>query len=207
VQAVGELDQHDAHIARHGEQHLAEVLGLRVLGRLEFDAVELGDAVHQLRHRLAEGVGDLVLGDRRVLGYVVQQRRHQRLAIQMPVGQDLGHRKGVRDVRVAGLARLAGVRGLGKAVRLGEAGDVRRLQVAEARGAEEVGGCRHGARLPDPSGVTTPDYKVGVEEAALRLSTSVPILPVAISRSAITVDLSRLGSTSGEAPAPSWRAR
>src|SRR5207253_8180761 len=37
--------------------------------------------------------------------------------------------------------------------------------------------------------------------------TSVPILPMAISRSAITVDLSRFGSTSGEAPAPSWRAR
>ena len=139
VQAVGELDQHDAHVARHGEQHLAEVLGLRVLGRLELDAVELGDAVDQLRHRLAEGVGDLVLGDRGVLGHVVQQRGHQRLAVEVPVGQDLGHREGVRDVRVAGLARLAGVRGLGEAVRLGEARDVLRLQVAEAGGLQEGG--------------------------------------------------------------------
>jgi len=56
VKPVGELDQDDAHVARHGEQHLAEVLGLRVLGALELDAVELGDAVDQLGDRLAEGV-------------------------------------------------------------------------------------------------------------------------------------------------------
>ena len=42
---------------------------------------------------------------------------------------------------------------------------------------------------------------------ALRFSTSVPTLPDAISRRAITVDVSRFGSTSGLAPAPSWRAR
>ena len=54
VQAVGELDQDDAHVARHREQHLAEVLRLRVLARRELDLVELGHAVDQLGHRLAE---------------------------------------------------------------------------------------------------------------------------------------------------------
>ena len=33
VQPIGELDQHDAHVARHRQQHLAEVFGLRLLGR------------------------------------------------------------------------------------------------------------------------------------------------------------------------------
>src|SRR3989442_383801 len=50
-------------------------------------------------------------------------------------------------------------------------------------------------------------YKPVAGGAGFFFSTSVPTLPVAISRSAITVDLSRFGSTSGEAPAPSWRAR
>ena len=57
VQAVGELDQDDAHVARHRQQHLAEVLGLRVLLRLEFDLVQLGQAIDELGHRLAEVLG------------------------------------------------------------------------------------------------------------------------------------------------------
>jgi len=110
VQTVGELDQDDAHVARHREQHLAEVLRLRVLGRLEFDLVELGDAVHQVGDRLAEGVRDLGLGDRGVLHHVVQQRRHQCLPVQAPAREDLGHGERMRHIGFAGLARLAGMR-------------------------------------------------------------------------------------------------
>jgi hypothetical protein len=44
----------------------------------------------------------------------VQQRRHQRLAVEVPVGQDLGDRERMRDVRVARLAGLAGVGGFEK---------------------------------------------------------------------------------------------
>ena len=51
VQPVGELDQHDAHVARHRQQHLAEVLGLRLLGRRKLQAVELRYAVDELRDR------------------------------------------------------------------------------------------------------------------------------------------------------------
>ena len=140
VQPVGELDQHDAHIARHREQHLAEVLGLRILGRLELDAVELRDAVDQLGHRLAERIGDLVLGDRGVLGDVVEEGRHQRLPVEVPVGQDLRDRERVRDVGVAGLPRLAVVRRLREAVGLGKPSHVLRLQVSEAARVEELGG-------------------------------------------------------------------
>ena len=32
VQAVGELDQDDADVVDHGQEHLAEVLGLALLG-------------------------------------------------------------------------------------------------------------------------------------------------------------------------------
>ena len=88
--------------------------------RLELDLVELGDAVDQLGHRLAEGVGDLVLGDGGVLDHVVQQRGHQRLAVEVPVGEDLGDRERVRDVRLAGLATWPACAPR-EAVRLGEA--------------------------------------------------------------------------------------
>src|SRR5579859_7056749 len=117
----------------------------------------------------------------------------------------------MRDVRVARLAGLAGVRGLGEAVGLGEARDVLRLQVREAalvevRLAERKG--RHADRLtPKPPAPARGAYSGVGGGVGLRLRTSVPTLPVAISRSAITVDLSRFGSTSGEAPALSWRAR
>jgi hypothetical protein len=41
---------------------------------LELDLVELGQAIDQLGDLLAEALGDLGLGDRRVLHHVVQQR-------------------------------------------------------------------------------------------------------------------------------------
>ncbi len=111
VQPVGELDQDDAHVARHREQHLAEVLGLGVGLGLELDAVELGQAVHEFRDGLAEALGDLLLGDLGVLHHVVQQRRHHRLGVELPVGDDLGDRDRVRDVGMAALAELPLVRG------------------------------------------------------------------------------------------------
>jgi len=67
----------------------------------------------------------------------VQQRRHQRLPVEMPIGEDLGDGQGVRDVRVARLSRLPGVRRLREPVSLGEARDVLRLQVAEAIGVRQ----------------------------------------------------------------------
>ena len=51
----------------------------------------------------------LVVG--RVLDHVVQQRRHQRLRVEVPLGEDLGDGERVGDVRLAALAVLARVRG------------------------------------------------------------------------------------------------
>ena len=49
VRAVGELDQDDADVARHREEHLAEVLRLLLLAAGEVDLADLGDAVDQRR--------------------------------------------------------------------------------------------------------------------------------------------------------------
>ena len=73
VQAVGQLDHDDADILHHGQQHLAEALGLAVLGGEEIQLAELGDAVDAARHLLAELLADLLDGDAGILHHVVQQ--------------------------------------------------------------------------------------------------------------------------------------
>jgi len=136
VQPVRQLDDDDAHVARHGQQHLAEVLGLGVLLGLELDAVQLGHAIHQFGGDLAEAVGNLLLGDGGVLHHVVQQAGHQRLGVQVPVGEDFRHRQRMGDVGLAGDAELPGV-GVGAEVVGGfDALDVLRLQVLGEAGAE-----------------------------------------------------------------------
>src|SRR6185503_280528 len=103
------------------------------------------EAIDQVGDRLAERLRDLRLGDGGVLHDVVQQRGDERLPVEVPLGQDFGYCEGVRDVRLAGLARLPGMRRLGETVRVSEAGDVARLQVAEARLVEGMDR-RHPAR-------------------------------------------------------------
>ena len=112
---------------------------------VELDLVELGDAVDHVGHRLAERRLDLGLGDRGVLHHVVQQRGGEPLRVEAPLRQDAGDRERMRDVRLAGLAELAAVRGLGELERALDERDVRRRQVvAEVSG--ELGDFRHGAR-------------------------------------------------------------
>ena len=54
VQPVGQLDEDDAHVAHHRQQHLAHVFGLTVFAVRELDLVDLGDAFDDVRHLLAE---------------------------------------------------------------------------------------------------------------------------------------------------------
>ena len=54
VEAVGELDQDDAHVLGHRDDHLAVVLGLRLLAAREADARQLGDALDEVRDLRAE---------------------------------------------------------------------------------------------------------------------------------------------------------
>ena len=109
MHAVGELDHDDADVAHHGEQHLAEALGLRLLAVLELDLIELADAVDQLGDHLTEDRGDLRLGGRRVFDDVVQDGRHQRVGVQAQIGEDVRDGDRVGDVRLAGDPLLAAV--------------------------------------------------------------------------------------------------
>jgi hypothetical protein len=74
VQAVGQLDQDDAQVARHRQQHLAETLRGGFLAIGEAQLVQLGDAIDQFGHGLAELRGQVLARERRVLDGVVQDR-------------------------------------------------------------------------------------------------------------------------------------
>ena len=75
VQPVGQLDQHHPHIGNHGQQHLAHVLGLAVLAVGKLDLVDLGYALNNVRHLIAEFFRDLLAGGFGVFHGIVQQRR------------------------------------------------------------------------------------------------------------------------------------
>ncbi len=109
VQPVGQLDQDDPDVRGHRDHHLAVVLGLRLVARLERDPGELGDAVDEARDLLAELLADLVQARARVLDRVVQQRGAQRRGVEPHAGADLRHADRMGDEVLAGLAPLVGV--------------------------------------------------------------------------------------------------
>ena len=109
VEAVAELDEQDADVPRHRDDHLAEVLGLAVLLRGEVDLRELGDAVDQLGDLDAELLLDVVGRRERVLDDVVQQAGADARGVEAQVGDDAGHADRVHDVGLARLPHLPGV--------------------------------------------------------------------------------------------------
>ena len=117
MRAICQLDQDDAHIAGHRQQHLAKGLGLVFFSGVEFELFELRQTVDQLGHRCAKALDQLGFGDTAVFNRVVQQGGHQRLRIELPFGALLGHSDRVRDVGLAAVAKLAEVRLVSVAVR------------------------------------------------------------------------------------------
>ncbi len=114
VQPVGELDDQRPRVAGHRDDHPADRLRLRRLRRLaDLDPVELADGVDDEGDLVAEGLPDRLGGQGGLLQRVVQQGRGQRRGVHPEIGEDARHGDRVGDVRVAGEAHLAGVRGVG----------------------------------------------------------------------------------------------
>ena len=90
VEAVGELDDDDADVGDHGEEHLADVLGLMVFAVGELDFVELGDAFDDVGDLLAEALFDLFGGDVGVFDGVVQQAGGDGGGVHLELGEDEG---------------------------------------------------------------------------------------------------------------------
>ena len=109
VQPVGELDQQDAYVLGHRDEHLAHRRGLLRLLGVELEPVELGHTVDDRGNVFAERVDEV--GERQlgVLDRVVQQRARERDVVEAEVGEDHRHTERVRDVGVAGAAHLIAV--------------------------------------------------------------------------------------------------
>ena len=147
VQAVGQFDEHDADVVHHGQHHLAHVLGLRLFRRGEVDLADLGDALDDVRDLLAELGLDLVDGDRGVFDRIVQQSGGDGRGVELHLGQDGRDLQRMRQVRLAGLARLPLVMLLGKLVGLfdgreivgGAVGANLAQQIAKAGDRQNIG--------------------------------------------------------------------
>ncbi len=106
VQPVGQLDQHHAHIRHHRQQHLAHVFRLAVFAVGELDLVDLGHALDNVRHLVAEALRNLLARGLRVLHGVVQQRRRNGRRVQLHLHQHLRYLERVHNIGLATQARL-----------------------------------------------------------------------------------------------------
>ena len=134
VQAVGQLDEDHAHVARHRQQHFAEGLGLRFFTRRELQLVELGQPVHQLGGGRTKAFDQLDLGDAAVFHRVVHERGHDGLHIELPVGTQAGHGDRVGDVGFTAGAELAQVGFVSKAVGFAHAFQIGGVEIVELAG-------------------------------------------------------------------------
>ena len=110
VKSVAELDQHDADVLRHRQEHLADVLRMLLLGAERRELAELGHAIDKGSDFVAEAFGDLCRGHARVLGDIVKEGRDEGRCIEAEIGEDQGGFGGVRDVRLARGADLLAMR-------------------------------------------------------------------------------------------------
>ena len=124
VQAIGELDEDDADVVHHRQQHLAEVLGLALLARRERDGADLGDPFDDVGDFGAEQLGNALGGGQRVLDDVVQQAGGDRHDVELHVGEEVGNFERMNQVRLARVADLPLVLERGKDV-----GPAEQLQV------------------------------------------------------------------------------
>ena len=104
VQPVGELDQDDADVVHHRQQHLAEVLRLPLLARRERDRAQLGDPFDDVGDVGAEQLLDPLDRRLRVLDDVVEEPGGDRDDVELHVGEQVGDLERVDEV---GLARMA----------------------------------------------------------------------------------------------------
>ncbi len=109
MQPVGQLDDDDADIVHHREQHLAIALRLPVLGGEEIDLAQFGDAIDAACDFVAEVLLDIGGGDGGVFDDVVQQSRFDADDIHAHVGENARHGERVAHVGLARRPLLAGV--------------------------------------------------------------------------------------------------
>ena len=122
MHTVGQLDHQGAHVAAHGHHEFANGFGLG--GITHFKLAELGDAIDQTGHGVAELGTALIQRVVGVLHRVMQQtgRHHNRPHAQ--IRENLGNGQRMDDVWFARLAPLRAMLDDGAPVRAVEDGQI-----------------------------------------------------------------------------------
>jgi hypothetical protein len=110
VQAIGELHQKHADVARNRDQELAEILGLLGLLRDQIEPLDLGEPINEGADLGPEELIDLGAGRVGVLDHVVQQRGDDSGVIELEIRQDRSHFEGMGEIGRAGSALLGSMR-------------------------------------------------------------------------------------------------
>ena len=117
VQPVGQLDENDANVVDHGEQHLAEVFRLSFLARGEGDGADLGDTFHDMSHFGPKQFSHPLDRGECVLNDVMEQTSRNRDVIQTHVRHQGSHLEGVGHIRLTGTSNLTGMLGRREVIR------------------------------------------------------------------------------------------
>ena len=101
VQTVGQLDDHDADILRHGKQDLHDILRLLLLLAEGRDFGELCHTVHEHRNIMSKTLFYIVQRGGGILDNIMQKRRTERIGIHTEFQKDIGNGHRMDDVRLA----------------------------------------------------------------------------------------------------------
>ncbi len=107
VQPVGQLDDDDADVVDHRQQHLAEVLGLALLARRKRDGADLGDALDDVGDLRAKQLLDALDGGQGVFDDVMEQAGGHGHHVQAHIRKEIGHFQGVHHVGLPRMANLS----------------------------------------------------------------------------------------------------
>ena len=106
VQAIRQLDEDDADVVHHRQQHLAEVLGLALLARRERDGADLRHPFDDVGDFRAEELGDPLGRGQRVFDDVVEQAGGDRHDVELHVGEEVRNLERVNEIRLTRVADL-----------------------------------------------------------------------------------------------------
>ena len=149
MQAVGQLHHDDADVVHHGEQHLADALGLALFARREIQLAQLGNAIDQ-RATSSPNFFHFVESGGGVLDYIVEQTGFQAHHVHVHVGQLQGDHERMDHVGLARNALLAEVAGRGELESFAEGGQVfirpQRMHSPLQLGVKRADFIRHSSR-------------------------------------------------------------
>ena len=102
MEPVGEFDDDDTDVGRHGEEHLTEVLKEVLFAlTMKSDLGKLGDAVDDVGDFRTETLLYLREGDSRVFGYIMQESCRDSAGIHADASEDLGGAEAMDDIGFA----------------------------------------------------------------------------------------------------------